>query len=202
MAVIFTPAEARAFDKLQLGTVLDFPDVDIVAKEVEIREWLERACGVNFVSTVHSDEVHDGEDSNYLQLDWPLITVVTAISVDGVAFAGGSLNATDYGEGLAIDPVLPIITRRSGIFESGWSNVMVTYTAGHATTPALVKRAALMLVVNELPAQNAPWAADSFEAGGTSFSWQRGDGYRGNWSSIPDVQKAINMYTQRMPGVA
>lgn len=201
MAVIFTPAEARAFDKLQLASAVDYPDVDIVAKEVAIRSELEQICGVNFVPTAHADEVHDGDDSNYLQLNWPRITAVASITVDGVALTAGEINLTDYSDGLAADPVLPILTRRSGVFESGWSNIMVTYTAGYAAVPALVKRAALQWCVTEMPAQNAPWQAESFDAGGTSYSWTRGDGYRGNWSALPDVQRAINLYSMRLPGV-
>jgi len=198
---LFTISEARAFDKGQLASVSDYPDLAINAKELEIRQFLAQAMGADAIPTAHT-ETHDGDGSDYLVLRWPLVTEVTALSIDGVAVAAEFLNASDYADGMAIDYERGMITRRGGIFAAGWSNVDITYTAGYALPPELVKRAALMLAVNELPAQNAPWQAESFEAGGTSFSWTRGDGYRGNWSGIPDVQRAINLYTRRMPGVA
>lgn len=95
-----------------------------------------------------------------------------------------------------------MVTWRGGTFTAGWKNVEITYTAGYTTPPALVKRAALMLCVNELPADNTPWQADGFEAGGTTYSWTRGDGYAGNWSQIPDVMRAIRAYSHRPPAVA
>ena len=199
---LFSTAEARAFDGARLASETDYPDVIVTAKEAEIRSWLERACGVNFIPTVHSSEVHDGDDSNYLILNWPRITAVASIYVDGVALTAAEINLTDYDEGLAVDPVLPMITRRSGIFASGWSNVLITYTAGYVTVPDLVKRAALMIAVQEIPANNMPFQADGFDDGGTSYSFARADGYGGNWSSIPQVMAAICMYSYKGPGIA
>ena len=201
-SVLFSVAEARAFSGAKLATVADYPTLDITAKEVEIREWLDRACGVNFIRTTHTAEVHDGDGSNYLMLDWPLISSVTAISVDGVAFTAGELSTTDYSAGLAIDPELPIVTRRGGTFTSGWSNVSVTYVAGYEYVPDLIKRAALQVCVTEMPVSNVPWQAEGYEAGGTSYSFARGDGFNGNWSGLPDVQKAIRMYDRHLPGIS
>lgn len=202
MATIFSVAEARAFDKQQLADAGAYPDLVITAKAEEITEWFARACGVDFVSTSHANELHDGDDSDYLILDWPEVTAVTAIVVDGVALTAGEISPTDYSEGLAIDAKRGIITRRAGIFSSGWANVDVTYTAGFATTPDLIKRAALMVCVTELPATNIPFGVDDAEIGGMSYSFGRGDGYNGNWHRIPDVQKAIRMYDYHVPGIA
>ena len=200
--VLFSIAEARAFDKAQLASESDFPDATITAKEVEIREWLERVCGVNFVRTTYTAEVYDSDGSDYLILKWPKVYSVTAISVDGTAFSAGNLSTTDYSDGLAIDSDRGMLTRRSGTFDAGWSNVAVTYVAGYEYVPDLVHRAALMIAVTELPTSNIPYAADESDAGGMSVSFGRGDGFNGNWHRIPDVVKAIRAYSMKLPGVA
>lgn len=202
MATLFSVAEARAFDRAQLTSVADYPDATIEAKEVEIRSWLEQACGVNFVPTTHEVEAHDGDDSDYLVLDWPEVTEITALSIDGTAVDASYLNATDYDIGMALDAKRGIVTWRGGTFTAGWSNVLVSYTAGYATVPPLVKRAALMVCVNELPGSNVPWQADGYDAGGTSYSFARGDGFNENWHAIPEVAKVVRLYSHRLPGVA
>lgn len=199
---LFSIAEARAFDKAQLASITDYPDAAVTAKEVEIREWLDRACGVNFIRTTHTAEVHDGDGSNYLELDWPLIATVSNIVVDGVAFTAGELSTSDYSSGLAIDPKLPIITRRGGTFTSGWSNVTVTYVSGYEYVPDLIHRAALLIATYEMPATNLSPAAESYDADGMNISFGRGDGFNGNWHKIPEVMKAIRLYDRSLPGVA
>ena len=199
---LFTTAELRAFDKQQIASAVEFPDLACTNKAAELAEWFARIFGVDIVRTTHNGEVHDGDGSNYLILDWPLIASVTSLSVDGTAFTADELNATDYGVGLAIDPRLPIITRRSGVFLSGWSNVVATYVAGFANAPERIKRAALQMAVNEIPAQNAPWEATSYEAGGVSYGIGRADGYRESWFASPDGQAAFRAYSMKLPGVA
>ena len=199
---LFTTAELRVFDKQQIASAVEFPDLVCTNKAAELAEWFARIFGVDVVQATHSNEVHDGDGSNYLLLDWPLVASVTSVTVDGVALGGSEINPTDYGVGLAVDPRLPIITRRSGVFTSGWSNVEVTYVAGFATVPLRLKRAALQMAVNELPAQNAPWEATSYEAGGVSYGIGRADGYRESWFASPDGQAAFRAYSMKLPGVA
>lgn len=198
---LFSVAEARAFDKGQIANVADFPDATITAKEAEIREWLEKACGVNFESTGH-DEWYDGDGSDYLQLKWPEVTAVTSITIDGTALSATQIDPDDFSSGLAIDTERGLLTLRGGQFTAGWSNVNVVYTAGFTTVPALVKRAALRVAVMELPATLAPWTADSYSAGDVSYSFGRGDGFNGQWSADPVVMAAIRMYDRHLPGIA
>ena len=199
---LFSTAEARAFNDAVLASETDYPTVDITAKEVEIREWLEKACAVNFIATTHTAEIHDGDGSNYLELDWPLITAVSAISVDGTAFSAGELSTTDYSSGLAIDPKLPLITRRSGTFTAGWSNVSVTYVAGCTAVPTKVKRAALLVCTYEMRPTNLSPAAESYDAGEVSYSFGRGDGFNRQWSKIPEVMSVIRQYDRSLLGIA
>ncbi len=194
---LFTVAELRAFDQEQI-TEADYSEAVILAEEVAVREFLERACGVNFVPTAHT-ETHDGNGANFLFLDWVKVTDVTSITVDGVALTATEIDPDDYLEGLAINYNLGILTRRSGSFSKGFDNVTVVYTAGLADVPALIHKAALLVAVDNLVANNTPYDAESFSDGNVSYSLMRADGYNGNWHKIPDVQKAIRMYSFGAP---
>lgn len=198
---LFTVSEARAFDRGQLADTTAYPTGVIEAKEAEIREWLTRVCRVDFIPTAHTETL-DGDGSDWIALGWPLVISVTKVMIDGETLGSAEIDADDYGSGLAIDAENGVLTRRGGSFAAGWSNVIVDYKAGHATVPRLIKRAALMICVTELPVTNVPFAAEDIDAGGITVSYARGDGFNGSWHRIPDVQKALRMYTRALPGVA
>ena len=87
------------------------------------------------------------------------------------------------------------------MWPAGVRNLKVTYTAGHATVPDLVKRAALRIATLEMPTSNVSFAAESYDGGGMSVSFANGDGFNGHWHRDPDVMKAIRMYDRSLPGV-
>ncbi|MCK9629943.1 MAG: IPT/TIG domain-containing protein [Bacteroidales bacterium] len=196
-SVLFSVAEARAFDKLQLASATTYPAAAIAAKESEIRAAFEKICGVAFVPTTVTTEAYDGDGSASLILRNHRVTAVTAISIDGTALTAGELSTTDYSGGLAIDALTGVVTRRSGIFASGRQNVLVSYTHGWASVPAMIKRAALIVCINEMKTSDVPANADSYGMGGVSMSFTRGDGYQENWYSYPEVVKALRMYNER-----
>ena len=198
-AGLFTIAEARAFDKQQLESLEDYSDAVISAKEAEIRAFLCQTCGVDFVPTVHSDEYQDGLGSSSVMLDWPLPTSIAAASTrSGTTWTAltvaelAALQAYETGE----------VYWDCGYWPAGRNNVKITYTAGHATVPGEIKRAALLVAVTELPTSNVPWSAESYEAGGMDVSYAQGDGFNGAWSRIADVRRAIRLYDRSLPGVA
>jgi hypothetical protein len=196
---LFTVAEARAFDKRQLEDSESYSDAAIIAKEAEIRAFLTQACGVDFVSTVHTDEYQDGLGSGTLLLDWPLVSSVSAASTrSGTTWTALTsdeltmLQVFDTGE----------IWWDGGYWPHGRRNVKLTYAAGYATVPAEIKRAALLVAVTELPTSNVPFSADSYDAGGMSVSFAQGDGFNDNWSRIAEVRRAMRLYSRRLPGIA
>jgi hypothetical protein len=202
---LFTVAEARAFDKLQLSEEPDYPDADILAKEAEIREWLERVCGVNFGPTTHTDEYHDGDNGQYVITDWPRIISITAASVRSSGSATWTALTADELANLHVvrsDSSLMTIYREGSYWPSGVDNVKLTYSAGFSTVPDLVKRAALRIAVQELPASNVPMSAESWDDGGVAVSFTRGDGFNGAYHRDADVMKAIRMYTHLPPACA
>ena len=190
---LFTIAEARAFNDAALADASAYSDAEIIAFEAAFREWFERAAAVNFIPTTHTDEIHNGPGSDLLRLDWRRVTAVSAASlrsgstwtpltVDELALVGVDSGSTCT------------IFWDGGYWPSGRANVKVTYVAGHATVPALVKEAALTACAEGLPVQTVPYEATSYDAGGGSYAFERADGYRGVWSKLPIVMRALRLY--------
>jgi hypothetical protein len=195
---LFTVAEARAFDKGQLDDET-YTSAAIIAKEAEIRAFLTRVCGVDFIPTTHTDEYHSGDWSHVLMLDWPLVTSVAAVSyredATWTAFTAdelADLQVSDTG----------LLYREDAVWPSGVRNLRVTYAAGHASVPAEIKAAALRVAVAEMPTSNVPFSAESYEAGGMDVSYAAGDGFADAWHRDATVRRAIRLYTMRLPGVA
>jgi hypothetical protein len=200
-AALFTVAEARAFNNAALASATDYSDAAVIAKEAEIREWLTRVCGVDFVPTVHTDEYHSGDGSRTLLLDWPLVTTLTAVSLRSddtwTAFSADELDDVRVAPGGS-----GLLYREGSWWPYGWDNVKATYTAGHVSVPALIKRAALRVCAQEMPTSNVPFSAESYDAGGMNVSFAQGDGYQGHWHRDAEVMKAIRMYDRSLPGVS
>lgn len=198
---LFTAAEARAFNRGQLADESTYSDSAITSKESEIREWLTRVCGVDFVSTTHTDEYHSGDGTAYLVLDWPRVSSVTAASTrSGSTWT--ALTADELADLHAASDATGLLYREGSYWPRGVRNLKLTYVAGYSAVPALVKRAALLIAVAELPTSNVPMQAESWDDGGVSVSFARGDGFNDAWHRIPDVVKAIRLYSHRPPAVA
>lgn len=196
---LFTVAEARAFDKLQLASATTYPAATIIAKEAEIREFLSRVCGVDFIPTTHTDEYHDGDGTGTLMLDWPKVTSITAASTRSDT-TWTDLDATELGQLQVSDT--GIVYWDGSYWPRGTRNLKFTYAAGYTAVPTAVKRAALLIAVTELPTSNVSFSAESYEGGGMNVSFAEGDGYNGAWSRIAEVRRAIRLYSRRLPGVA
>lgn len=198
---LFTVAEARAYDKGQLADAGKFSSADIIAKEAEIREFLTDVCAVDFVPTVHTDEYHSGDSGRWLMLKWPLVTAISAASTRSDT-TWTALTADELAD-VQIDPDgAGLIYREGSYWPAGVRNIKLTYTAGHTTVPDAIKDAALKIAVTELPTSNVPFAADSYDANGMAVTFNLGDGFQGRWHRIPEVQRAIRLYSRKLPGIA
>lgn len=195
---LFTVAEARAFNTGELKSASDYTNAEILAKEIEVRSLFTNACKVDFVPTQHADEYHDGYGSQSILLDWPRVIAITSAS-NRIGTAWTALTADELA---ALQSSVPgEVQWNDGYWPVGVGSVKVTYTAGYPDVPPLIKRAALEVAVNELPPSNVPWQADGYDAGGTSYSWTRGDGYAGAWSGLPNVMLALRLYDHSGIGI-
>jgi hypothetical protein len=198
---LFSLADARAFDKKQLADAAAYSDAAILAKELEIRRFLERACGVAFVPATYREHVDGtGTDTLYVTKARPL-AVTACVIYDSDMVADETFDATDIAD-LAYYDEGRIVRRSEGYFLKGGKNVLVTYLHGHRAVPELIQRAALQILVTELPSTNIPFAASEYEGEMGNVSFGRGDGFNRNWSRLPDVMKAIRMYDASELGIA
>ncbi len=198
---LFDLPSARAFAGNLLADVTRFSDADVIAKEAEVRQFFERVCGVAFIPSVYREYV-DGTGTADLYVNRPRPLAVTACVIyDSAMTAAETFDATDIAD-LAYYSEGRLRRRSQGVFNKGDKNVLVTYLHGHRSVPDLIKRAALQILTVELPTTNVPLSAESYDEGGVSVSFTRGDGYNGNWHRLPDVQKAIRAYTEALPGIS
>jgi hypothetical protein len=202
---LFDIPTARAFHNAGLmASASDYPSSDILDSEFEIREWLESSlvCNVAFFPRLAKNEAHDGDNSGRLLLRHPLPLLVTAASIDYTALSAPELSPTDYTIGMA-PADSGLLERRGGdVWGAGIKNCLVSYWHGYSATPALVRKAALEILVTELPKQASPYSADRADMGDVTLSFAAGDGFRGSWHRVPDVRRIIRMYGKRRMGVA
>jgi hypothetical protein len=201
---LFTVAEARAFDGGVLANATTYPDATIIAAEARIRQTFSSplVCDVAFIPTVEADEAQDGGGARTLVLNHSKLISVSAASIDGVALTAAQLSETDYSSGLAVYREEGYIARRSGCWMAGRLNCLVTYSHGWAAVPADVKRAALMLLVAQLPKSVSSNMATRFSDDSGSYDLFQPSGNPGYWYAIPEVNAILRLYSRAMPGIA
>lgn len=200
-STLFSIAEARAFDRAQLASDTTYPDATITAAETRIRAELTDICQVYFVPTSTS-EWHDGDGTAEIILDEREVTAVTACVIyDSSRTVSETFDDDDILD-LAIDSWGRATRRRNGTFLTGHKNIHVTYSHGYATVPEDIKRAALIVLVNQLCPQNMGDRTVSWSSGGNSFEFPAQDGARGRWYGLPEVYDIIRRYNRTPPGLA
>lgn len=182
--VLFTVAEARAFDKALLANSAVFKDDAISTEETEIRAKFERIIGVALTPTA-TTEYRDGTGSRELYLGhhnpWAEATPrgLTVASITIIDTSGAESSFAEA-ELAAVVKYPHKLVRRSGRFPVGYRNVKVVYTHGYAAPPADIKTAALHACVQELVPTSLP--SSVIDGGDGQINWSRvKDPGRGRW---------------------
>lgn len=216
-ASLFTTAEARAFDKAQLANPTKYPTAAIAEARARIGDAFAAICGVDFVpryrvATLDGEYEAGGYGWNTDPfLRWPTgqglalpSSRVTAIrSVETRAAGGATWTAFDADD-LADVILLPgggIYRETRGAWPWGRRNVRVGYEAGYARPPADIKRAALILLVDQLVTKDISERALSQTTEFGTFRIATA-GERGSWFGLPLVDSVLDLYTgERVPVV-
>ncbi len=123
------PSDLRAVPPLDNST--RFPDSILEELVAEVEEIVERECGAAFV-TREATFALPGNHTTKLVLPHPLVSSVTAVSVDGTALTSDELDALT-------------VWSEAGVIErpAGWCATQVTgtYEHGTASMPAGLARA-------------------------------------------------------------
>lgn len=199
--LLFTLAEARSFDHGVLSSPEEFPDADILAARDAIWEQFEDICRVRF-GTAATREIVDGEGTRSIALHW---REVQAVSAAAIRASGGTtwtaLTSDELADLQLYDFRRRLVRESIGYWTSGARNIRVDYTHGYARVPLEIRRAALVVLRDQLPGSNLTNRALSQTNEFGTFRISAA-GERGKWFGIPMVDEALSRYARRLPGIA
>lgn len=213
-AHLFTVAEARTFDKQQLASTSKYPTAAIVAARARIADAFERICGVAFApryrlatldgGTQHaawgvSDPLLTYPGASGLPLPNTRVTAVRGVETRTLGQAGWvAFDADDLAD-VYLLPDSYIYRETGGAWPLGRQNVRVGYEHGFPAPPEDIRRAALILLVDELVAKDITNRALSQTTEVGTFRIATA-GERGSYFGLPLVDSVLDLYArERVP---
>ena len=211
--LLFTIGEARAFAGGKLADADTYPDAAINGGHDAIRADFEEILGVALAPT-EVTTVLDG-DPEALPGDryrWPLVRelVLPHQEVGAVTAVYTREAGTDTWMPLSVEQLVAVratadgrLVREGAGWPPGVQNVRVAYSHGLASVPLPLKRAALVVLVDQLVASDVTERS-------TAYTDQTGQTYRlatagmggSAWYGLPAVDSVLARFRRRIPGVA
>jgi hypothetical protein len=205
-ALLFTLAEARAFDTAQLTNSTKYPDSAIAEARTRILDNFQRICNVAFVPrySLRTIEAHTyagqtyyynfydslHSDSELLLPDYKASKLVSLEFWDGVQWTAQDI--TQYW-----------ITPDGCLKSLGYfffpRHVRIGYEHGYSQPPQQIKRAALLALVAELIPSNMPDRALSWNISGSQYTLSVANGDNRLYG-IPTVDSALALYSRSVIG--
>ena len=202
-ALLFTEAEARAFDGGAMSNQSTYTDAAIEEARARITDQFETICGVSFVPRYRLD-TFNGLGGAYLLLPRQKVTAIRSVEYRSSGAATWTAYDSDDLADLYIEPWGELLRESRGTFLSGRRNIRVGYEHGFTTPPYDVKRAALMALKYELVPSNVDPRAISIssEVGSTQL-WTPGISGRGTAiHPLPEVDRVLKLHSYTVPVVA
>jgi hypothetical protein len=197
--VLFSLAEARAFDGGALASSATFPDAAILAARDRIADAFAGICGVAFGAR-YARDVLDGDGSESIRVAQQRILSVLAVAVRG-ADGWTPFSAEELADVL-VYPTGLLYRERLGSFPRGRRNVEVVYEHGLQPVPAEVRLAALRLLCDQLVKSPLDDRATSQAGEFGTFSLATA-GRHGSYFGLPLVDEVLHRYrAERLPVVA
>jgi hypothetical protein len=193
---IFTVSEARAFvyqGQTPLASAATYPDALITEAAERITEDFARICDVSFVPVTGATAILDGHGDPHLTLPHGKVAAVSAVETwDGSAWVVSGLTYRLMDDGALLG---------DSRWPWGRANLRVTYDHGYAAPPEPIKRAALILAVNQLVTTNSNDRATQVATEEGTYNlavagW-RAQAYYG----LPVVDSVLARYAERGPMV-
>jgi hypothetical protein len=186
VVTIFSLEEAREF-QYQGQTPLEdetrFPDEMIEDAAERITEQFADICDVSFVPVTGATKEFDGNGEPYLLGLPPLVSAVSTVeSWNGSTWVASGLTYRLLGDGSLLG------TSR---WPWGRANLRATFDHGYTTPPRGIKRAALILAVEQLAGSNISARATQQTNENGTFNLAV-PGWRENqWFGLPEVDSAL-----------
>lgn len=202
-AHLFEIPELRAF-RQGLDNTTTYTAEEIRQSRDAVTQRLWTAGQVAF-STRRTVQTLNGDDTTRLMLPHVKITSLHSVTVYGedigADLVDDALDATELAD-VEIDYDAGVLVRTDGRWPRGHRNIVVDYEHGYENVPGPVKRAALLLAVEDLvPSALPPRAtAQSTDLGDFRISLANPDA--GRDTGIPEVDAIIAQYGCRRPRIA
>lgn len=197
--LLFTLAEARAYDDGVLETATQYPDVAVLAAREGASDSLEEALG-RLLGAQYQREVFDGDGS--AELDLPGVDVRSVRSVKVREFGSQTWTAFTVSElaDVLVEESGLLVRESLGVWPRGRRNVAVEWEAG-MRIPGELKQAGLMLARELLVKSDlSNRAVQQVNELGTVQLAVAGRG--GSRYGVPFIDAAVQAYARRVPGVA
>lgn len=196
--LLFTLIEARTADPEGKMKHEDrFKAEDLLQHRDRITDEFEQILGYS-LGRRYKREIFSGDDTSTLWLYdrevWTIRAVETLSGSTWTAFTSDELS------GIAAYPN-GLLARRDGYWTSGERNVRIGYESGLQPIPLALKRAALIVLRSQAFTSALPSRAIS-EANQFGNITLATPGLRGSHYGLPEVDKVLNDWTRKLPGVA
>lgn len=180
------------------------PDMDNVSKFSPDRleaahDWIagivERECETSFVATTVTAEKVTGSGTDSLRLPDAYVRDVTAVTVDGVAYTSGQLDALIVEDGYlyaATGGYWPATSRQ---------NVTVTYTRGWSSEPPPDLKEAMLKGARNWVLTSAAWSGTDSRATAITNEWgnvQISTAANDRPTGLPDVDATIMAWRSKV----
>lgn len=213
---LFTVAEARAFGRQELASAAKYPTSAIVAARARIADAFEAICGVGFAPRYRRATIDGACDTapwgystdpfalalgggGGLALPDVRATAVRSVETRAAGTATWTAFTEDELAGVILTPEGTLYRESGGAWPPGRQNIRVGYEAGYATPPEDIRRAALILLVDQLVAKDLTNRALSQTTELGTFRIATA-GERGSWFGLPMVDSVLDLYArQRVP---
>lgn len=197
-AVLFTLAEARAFDGGALSNATRFPDVAVLAMRDRIVEAFEEITGRSFGARAKREVLSgDGTGTAWLEVmdALQIVAASTRTGTTWTALTGGELAALLLSSNGRLE-------WESGVWPLGTRNIRVDLLYGLERVPLEIRRAALWVLRQHLAGTNLPANAISQVDQLGTFQLSIPGRRANTWFGIPEVDEVLARYRRRIPGVA
>lgn len=210
-SLLFTEAEARAFDNALGQSQANYTDADIADWHMRIANDLEQWTGQSFIERYARIKTAGTGRYHLLLADGqPLASDGSQAGGPGYAFRPRSIIRANDGSDITTTNIEAYVDGRLQRTDAVWTvsssstprNVTVEYTYGHTYQVDNVNRIALLLLRDRLVPQPTDYGGRATSFTGDMGTWRfETPGMRGNVSTIPEVNAWVKRHRVKVPFV-
>ncbi len=144
-----------------LLTVLDFDNLEVGeqaqlnALAIAATTWIEKYCHRIFRKTIYIDETHNGNNELWIYVNNPPIISLGTVTIQESNFSGDSVSTdftsdkfdVKFSTGKIRFKPNSFLASTTGLFSTGFQNVLLDYTGGFSPVPEPIKLVASKFII-------------------------------------------------------